>query len=200
MNAAGREIRARHDVDQLLDAGIGILDQMQRGVAQFGGIVRRDRGRHADRDAGRAVGQQVREGAGQDDRLVVLAVIGVAEIDRVLVDALEQQASRPRSGALRCSAWRRRYRRRYCRNCPARRPADSARRNPARGAPARRRSPGRHAGWYLPITSPTMRAHFLKPARGRAAGWRIAYSRRRWTGFSPSRTSGSARSMIVDSA
>jgi hypothetical protein len=32
--------------------------------------------------------------------------------------------------ALRCSASRRRYRRRYCRNCPGRRPAGSAPRNP----------------------------------------------------------------------
>ena len=54
-------------------------------------------------------------------------------------------AARLRSAAPRCSGRRRRYRRRYCRNCPGRRPADSARRNPARGAPSRRRSPGRHA-------------------------------------------------------
>ncbi len=70
---------------------IGILDQVQRRVAELGDIVRRDRGRHADRDAGRAVGEQVREGAGQDDRLLVLLVVGRAEVDRVLVDALEQQ-------------------------------------------------------------------------------------------------------------
>ena len=75
-----------------------------------------------------------------------LAVVGRAEIDRVLVDAVEQQArdlGQPRLGV---AHGRRRYRRRYCRNCPARRPADSAARNPARAAPARRRSPGRHAG------------------------------------------------------
>ena len=42
-------------------ARVRIVDQVQRGVAQLGGIVRRDRGRHADRDALRAVGEQVRE-------------------------------------------------------------------------------------------------------------------------------------------
>ena len=93
-------------------------------------------------------------------------VIGRAEIDGVLVDALQQQRRRPRSCAPRCSAWRRRYRRRYCRNCPGRRPADSARRSPGRGAPARRRSAWSPCGWNLPMTSPTMRAHFLKPALG----------------------------------
>ena len=41
---------------------------------------------------------------------------------------------------------------------------------------------------------------FLKPEPGSSRSWRIAWRMRRWTGFSPSRTSGSARCMIVDSA
>ena len=57
--------------------------------------MRRDAGRHADRNTGGAVRQQVRKTAGQYDRLAVLAVIGRAEIDRVLVDAFEH---RPRDG------------------------------------------------------------------------------------------------------
>ncbi len=65
---------------------------MQRGIAQFGGVVRRDRGRHAHRDALRAVGQQVRKPTGQDRRLFRLAVIVGAKLDRVLIDALEQEA------------------------------------------------------------------------------------------------------------
>ena len=64
---------------------------MQGGVAEFGGVVRRDRGRHADRDAGRAVGEQVREGAGQHDRLLVFLVVGRPEIDGILGDAFEQR-------------------------------------------------------------------------------------------------------------
>ena len=64
---------------------------MQRRVAELGGIVRRDVGRHADGDAGRAVGEQVREGAGQHHRLLPLPVIGRAEVDGVLVDAAQQQ-------------------------------------------------------------------------------------------------------------
>ena len=68
-----------------------MLDQVERGVAELGGVVRRDRGRHADGDAGGAVGEQVGEGAGQDDRLVVLVVVGGAEIDGVLVDPLQQE-------------------------------------------------------------------------------------------------------------
>ena len=53
--------------------------------------MRRNAGRHADRDARRAVGEQVREGGGQHHRLLFLAVVGLAEIHRVLVDAVEQR-------------------------------------------------------------------------------------------------------------
>ena len=90
-DAAGREIRTLDPFQQRLRLGVGLVDQMQRGVAQLGGVVRRDRGRHADRDALRAVGEQVREAAGQHDRLFRLAVVIGAELDAVLVDAVEQQ-------------------------------------------------------------------------------------------------------------
>jgi hypothetical protein len=69
-----------------------VLDEVQGRVAQFGRVVRRDRGRHADGDALRAVGEQVREGGRKDDRLVDRAVVVGAEVDRVLVDAFEQEA------------------------------------------------------------------------------------------------------------
>ena len=74
-----------------LRLGVGLVDQMQRGVAQLGRVVRRDRGRHADRDALRAVGEQVREAAGHHHRLFGLAVVIGAEFDAVLVDAFQQQ-------------------------------------------------------------------------------------------------------------
>ena len=90
-DAAGREIRPLDEVDQRVDARLRRLDQMQRRVAELGDVVRRDVGRHADGDARRAVGEQVGEGAGQHHRLAVGAVIGRAEVDRVLVDAVEQQ-------------------------------------------------------------------------------------------------------------
>ena len=54
-------------------------------------IMRRNARRHADRDAAGAVREQVREARGQHDRLLLLAVIGLAEIDGVLVDAVEQR-------------------------------------------------------------------------------------------------------------
>ena len=65
-------------------------DEVQRGIAELGGIVRRDRGGHADRNALRAIGEQVGEGAGQNHRLLLLAGIIVAVVDRFLVDAFHQ--------------------------------------------------------------------------------------------------------------
>jgi len=89
-DAARREVRPLHHVDQRVDAGVGRLDQVQQRVAQLARVVRRDRGRHADGDAGRAVGQQVRETTRQHDRLVGRAVIVRPEVDGVLVDAAQQ--------------------------------------------------------------------------------------------------------------
>jgi hypothetical protein len=65
---------------------------MQRRFAQLGRIVRRNRGRHADRDPLRAVGEQVRKAAGQNDGFFAAVIVGRLEFDRVLVDAVEQQA------------------------------------------------------------------------------------------------------------
>ena len=53
-------------------------------------------GRHAHRNAGRAVGQQVRKARRQHRGLIVGAVIGGAEVDRILVDAVQQHHRRYR--------------------------------------------------------------------------------------------------------
>ncbi len=97
---AGREIRAGDVGAECLDGAGRLVDQMQQCRAQLARIVRRDAGRHADGDARGAIGQQVREAGGQDDRLAVLAVIGLAEIDRVLVDAVEHRLRHRRQPAL----------------------------------------------------------------------------------------------------
>ena len=63
---------------------------MKRRVAQLAGVVRRDIGRHADRDAGGAVRQQIGKGGREHRRLLLAPVVIGAEIDRVLVDAIEE--------------------------------------------------------------------------------------------------------------
>ena len=93
-DAAGREVRSRHDVDEIVDREPRIVDQRHAGIDHFAEIVRRNVGRHADRDAARAVDQQVRETRRQDDRLPLGAVVVLLEIDRVLVDVGEQRHRR----------------------------------------------------------------------------------------------------------
>ncbi len=68
-----------------------MADEVERRVAELRGVVRRDRGGHAHRNALGAVGEEVREGGGEHHRFLVLAVVGVAEIDGVLVDAFQKE-------------------------------------------------------------------------------------------------------------
>ena len=129
-----------------------IVDQRDAGVDHLAEIVRRDVGRHADRDAAGAVDEQVREAwpagpIGSRSRAVVVRL----EVDRVLVDVVEQRhgarlARRDFGVAHRPPA----DRRRPSRNCPARRSAAGASRSPAPCAPGRRRSIGRRADGTYP--------------------------------------------------
>ena len=86
----------------------GIVDQRDAAVDHLAEIVRRDIGRHADRDAAGAVHQQVRKARRQHHRLFLVAVVVRLEIDRVLVDVLEQLHGRPRQTTLGVAHGRRR--------------------------------------------------------------------------------------------
>ena len=52
-------------------------------------------------------------------------------------------------------------------------------------------------GWYLPMVSPTIRAHLRCGLSGPLFNSIIAYKIRRWTGFKPSLTSGKALDTIT---
>ena len=56
-----REIRRRDDVNQLIDRHLRIGQQGQTGIDDFIEIVRRNIGRHTDRDTRRAIDQQIRD-------------------------------------------------------------------------------------------------------------------------------------------
>ena len=78
------------DLHQLLRATTsGLSISLIEAVADLAEVVRRDVGGHADGDAVGAVDEQVRELARQDERLAVLAVVVVDEIDRVAVEVVE---------------------------------------------------------------------------------------------------------------
>ena len=69
--AAGREIGALHMLHQPFGGDRRIVDVGAAGGEHFAEIVRRDVGRHADRDSAGAVDQQVGEARGKDLRLAL---------------------------------------------------------------------------------------------------------------------------------
>ena len=85
-NAAGREVRSLDELADLVHLRLGMIDDIAGAVDDLREVVRRDVGCHADRDAGRAVYQQVGEAGRQYDRLLALLIEVRLEIDRVFLD------------------------------------------------------------------------------------------------------------------
>ena len=84
--AAAWPIRTWHIPHQILQRGIGVTHQMLGRRHDFAEIMRGHVRGHADRDAGTAIDQQIRNGRGQNGRLLKLVVIVGGEIDGVLGD------------------------------------------------------------------------------------------------------------------
>ena len=102
-HAAGREVRALDVPHQARGLDVRVVDVGDRGRDRLAQVVRRDVRGHADRDAARAVDEQVREARRQDDRLVVLAVVVGLEVDRVGVEVAQHLArdrGQPRLGVV----------------------------------------------------------------------------------------------------
>ena len=74
---------------------------MQKGITEFTCVVRWNTRRHADGNAGSSVSQQVWKRRGQYNRLTFFAVVGIPEIDGILVDAIEQCFSNFREARFR---------------------------------------------------------------------------------------------------
>ena len=85
-NAAGREVRTLDELTDFVHLGFRVVDDIAGAVDNLGEVVRRDVGRHADRDTGRTVYQQVREAGGEHNRLLTLLIEVRLEIDRVFLD------------------------------------------------------------------------------------------------------------------
>ncbi len=88
--APRRKVGARHERHQIGDGAARVLDQVQRGVDDLHHVVGWNVGGHSDRDAGRAVDEQVRKAGRQDERLLFLAVVVGDELDGFLVDVGQQ--------------------------------------------------------------------------------------------------------------
>ena len=86
----GREIRRGHVFDQLLDIQVGVVQQRQTGIHHFAHVVRRNIGRHAHRDTGRTVHQQIGEARREYQGLVFGTVVVGSEVDGFLVQVGDQ--------------------------------------------------------------------------------------------------------------
>ena len=86
----GREVRPRQVLDQAVNGDFGVVNQRERRADDFGQVVRRDVGRHADGDAGGAVDQQVRHPRRQHQRFFFGVVVVGDEVHRFLVEVGEQ--------------------------------------------------------------------------------------------------------------
>ncbi len=90
-DAAGREVGTLDELEDGAVLHLWVLHQRDQRLTELAGIVRRNRCRHADGDAGSTVRQQIGKSARKNDRLAVFAVIGGAEIDGVFFDALKKR-------------------------------------------------------------------------------------------------------------
>ena len=87
--AARREVRAGDRGHELFDGHVGVVDQHHDAVDDLAQVVRRDVRRHAHRDSGAAVDEQVREAAGQHERLGERLVVVRPEVDGLLVEVAQ---------------------------------------------------------------------------------------------------------------
>ncbi len=99
-DAAGRKVGPAHDIANRIVVRFRIFDELDDRVADFGDVVRWNVGRHADRDAARAVDEELRQARRKHDRLGPLAVEVRDEIDRLFVDVDQHLHGDPRQARL----------------------------------------------------------------------------------------------------
>ena len=89
-SAPQRKIGALNVLEQILRFGIGIFDQMDAGSDDFAEVVRRNIRRHAHRDSGSTVEQQVGEPGRQNNRFHLAAIIVRAHFNRLELQLFNQ--------------------------------------------------------------------------------------------------------------
>ena len=100
-DSRGREIGRRNDFHQFVDGEIWLRQQDQTAVDRLAQVVRRNVGRHADRDSRRSVDEQIRKPRRKHRWLRFLPVVVGHEIDGRLVDVGEHVDSDPLQPAFR---------------------------------------------------------------------------------------------------
>ena len=87
--AAGGEVGSFDVLEDGVDAGVGVVDEGDAGVDDFGEVMRRDVGRHADGDASAAVDDEIGDASGEDGGLEGGLVVVGGEVYGVGVDVGE---------------------------------------------------------------------------------------------------------------
>ena len=96
VDEAGRgEVGPRDEPHQVVDGGVRVLDEVNRRVEDLAQVVGRDVGGHADRDAARAVHEEVRYARREDERLLLRVVEVRAEVDALLLDVGQELGGDP---------------------------------------------------------------------------------------------------------
>ena len=83
-DAAGGEVRSRHELNELIDRDVPVVDVGHRGIDGFRQVVRRDLGGHTDGDTVGTVDQEAGNGRGQYLRFLERSVEVVLEVHRFL--------------------------------------------------------------------------------------------------------------------
>ncbi len=89
------KIRSLHELEQLLHGRIRMIHQMHGGIDQLPQVMRRDIRGHADGDTDGAVEEEMRQLGGHHHRLLARGIVVRHEIDRVLVDVLQNLIGKP---------------------------------------------------------------------------------------------------------
>jgi hypothetical protein len=84
--ATGGQIGAGHELHQIVERGIRVFEQVPSRPYDLDQVVRRHIGGHADRDAARAVDEEVGVGRRQHLGLLELVVVVGHEVDNVFVE------------------------------------------------------------------------------------------------------------------
>ena len=91
-DAAGGEIGTLNAGHDLIQTGIGVIQQQIHRVNDFAQVMGRDIGCHTNGDTGTAVHQDIGEPAGQNRRLLQTVIVVGAEVDGFLVDVGEHHS------------------------------------------------------------------------------------------------------------
>jgi len=93
-NAARRKIGSVNIAHQIVGCDLIILipliQEVDDRIDQFPQVMRRDIGRHSDRNSAGPVEQQIGQGGRQDNRFVQGIIKIAGEIDRVFIDIIQQ--------------------------------------------------------------------------------------------------------------